>query len=198
MKIKELSDQQLLEYCRAGNDKAFDILFNRYFRPLYRLTLKYTSNAEIAEELVMDLMMWIWEKRNTHICPEGNFSAYLFKAMRNSIISFFRKKTLQTEPIELFHEETVADSKLADHDLHSKGLEDCFQRKLNELSPQRRIVYQMSREQEMTYPEIARKLNLSKNTVKSHMSFSLNHLKKHLDQYLESSITVLFFFYFFF
>lgn len=198
MKVKELSDQQLLEYCRAGNDKAFDILFNRYFRPLYQLTLKYIRNTEVAEELVMDLMMWVWEKRATNLCPEGNFNAYLFRAMRNSIISYFRKKTLQTEPIELFHEETVADSRLADHDQHYKELEACFHQKLDELSPQRKTVYQMSRDEEMTYPEIAQKLNLSKNTVKSHMSFSLNHLRKSLDQYLETVNAGIIFFYFFF
>ena len=182
--VKELSDQQLLECCRSGNDKAFDILFQRYFKPLYQLTLKFVSNTETAEELVMDLMMWLWEKRNTEICPDGNFSAYLYKAMRNSIISFFRKRTLQTEPIDLFHEESLADSRSADHDQRYKELESYFQQKLNELSPQRRIVYQMSRDEEMTYPEIAQKLNLSRNTVKSHMTFSLSHLRESLDPHL--------------
>ncbi|WP_442589429.1 RNA polymerase sigma factor [Pedobacter sp. AW31-3R] len=179
--VKELSDQQLLEYCRTGNDKAFDILFRRYFRPLYQLSLKYVNHPETAEELVMDLLMWVWEKRKTDICPEGNFSAYIYKAMRNSIISFFRKKTLQTETIDLLHEETLSDSRSADHDYRSKELNASFLQKLEELSPQRRTVYQMSREEEMTYPEIARKLNLSKNTVKSHMSFSLSHLRENLD-----------------
>lgn len=196
--IKELSDQQLLGYCREGSDKAFDVLFHRYFRPLYQLSLKYVKNAETAEELVMDLLMWVWEKRKTEFCPDGHLKAYLFRAMRNSIISFFRKKTLQTEPIDVYHEEMLPDSRYADHDQLYKELNSCLERKLDDLSPQRKLVYQMSREEEMTYPEIAKKLNLSTNTVKSHMSFSLSHLRKNLDPYLETTITVAFFFLNFF
>lgn len=180
-----LSDHQLLEYCRNGNDKAFDIIFQRYFKPLHSLSLKYVRNTEIAEELVMDLMMWVWEKRAVDFCPDGNLKAYLFRAIRNSIISFFRKKTLATQPLELCHEETMEDSRQADHNQVYAEIDACFRQKLNELSPQRRKVYEMSREEEMTYPQIARKLNLSANTVKSHMSFSLNHLRKSMHEYLD-------------
>ena len=182
---KALSDHQLLEFCRNGNDKAFDIIFQRYFKPLYSLSLKYLRNPEVAEELVMDLMMWLWEKRTVDFCPDGNLKAYLFRAIRNSVISFFRKKTLATEPIDVYHEETMEDSRQADHNQVYSEIDNCFQQKLSELSPQRRKVYEMSREEEMTYPQIARKLNLSANTVKSHMSFSLNHLRKSMHEYLD-------------
>jgi RNA polymerase sigma factor (sigma-70 family) len=114
-----LSDHQLLKYCRNGNDKAFDVIFQRYFKPLYSLSLKYVRNTEVAEELAMDLMMWVWEKRTTDFCPEGTLKAYLFRAIRNSVISFFRKKTLATQPIELYHEETMQDSRYADHHQNS-------------------------------------------------------------------------------
>src|SRR5687768_741674 len=100
---KALSDHQLLESCRNGNDKAFDIIFQRYFKPLYSLSLKYVRNTEVAEELVMDLMMWVWERRAIDFCPDGNLKAYLFRAIRNSVISFFRKKTLATQPLEIYH-----------------------------------------------------------------------------------------------
>lgn len=180
-----LSDHQLLEYCRNGNDKAFDILFQRYFKALYSLALKYVRNTEIAEELAMDLMMWVWEKRSVDFCPDGNLKAYLFRAIRNSIISYFRKKTLCTQPLEIYHEETVAEPRQADDNHVYAEIEACFKKNLNELSPQRRKVYEMSREDEMTYPQIARKLNLSANTVKSHMSFSLNHLRKSMHEYLD-------------
>lgn len=182
---KAISDHQLLEFCRNGNDKAFDIIFQRYFRPLYSLALKYVRNTEVAEELVMDLMMWVWEKRAVDFCPDGNLKAYLFRAIRNSVISFFRKKTLATESIDLYHEETMEDSRQADHNQVYTEIDACFQQTLNELSPQRRKVYEMSREEEMTYPQIARKLNLSANTVKSHMSYSLNHLRKRMHEYLD-------------
>ena len=187
---KALSDQQLLEYCRNGNDKAFDIIFQRYFKPLYSLSLKYVRNTETAEELVMDLMMWIWEKRTVNFCPDGNLKAYLFRAIRNSVISFFRKKALATQPLDLYHEETVEDPRQADHDQMYMEIDACFQQKLNELSPQRRKVYEMSRDEEMSYSQIAHQLNLSVNTVKSHMGFSLNHLRKSMHEYLDMTTLV--------
>lgn len=185
-----LSDHQLLEYCRNGNDKAFDIIFQRYFKPLYALALKYVRNTEIAEELAMDLMMWVWEKRTVDFCPDGNLKAYLFRAIRNRIISYFRKKTLATQPLEFYHEETVPDSVQADDNQVYAEIEACFKKNLSELSPQRRKVYEMSRDEEMTYPQIARKLNLSANTVKSHMSFSLNHLRKSMHEYLDVTTVI--------
>ncbi|MBB2148299.1 RNA polymerase sigma factor [Pedobacter gandavensis] len=188
--LSELSDQELLTNCRNGTDKAFDLIFQRYFKPLYSLSLKYVRDTEVAEELVMDLMMWVWEKRAIDFCPDGNLKAYLFRAIRNSVISFFRKKTLATQPLELYHEETMPDSRHADHNQSYAEIEACFQEMLNELSPQRRKVYQMSREEEMTYPQIANQLNLSANTVKSHMAFSLNHLRKSLHEYLDVTATI--------
>lgn len=191
--LSELSDHQLLKSCRNGNDKAFDLLFQRYFKPLYSLSLKYVRDPEVAEELAMDLMMWVWEKRDLDFCPDGNLKAYLFRAIRNSVISFFRKKTLATQPLEEYHEETMPDSRHADHNQIYTEIEACFQEKLNELSPQRRKVYEMSREEELTYPQIAHQLNLSSNTVKSHMSYSLNHLRKSLHEYLDvTSVIALF------
>lgn len=191
MTFKNLPDHILLEKCRSGNDKAFNILFQRYFRPLFKIASKYIADDTITEELVMDLMLWLWNKR-LDLQIDGELDAYLFKAMRNKVISYLRKSVLETTPIDLYHEATIRDSRLADDELAHQELHDIYRQKLNELSPQRRRVFELSRDHNKSYPEIAKDLNLSVNTVKSHMLYTLQFFREQIKKYADVTLLIAF------
>jgi RNA polymerase sigma-70 factor (ECF subfamily) len=189
-----LSDQILLQKCREDNIKAYDQLFERYFGILYNFSVTYVKNTAVAEELVMDLMFNIWKKRN-ELQINGEVSVYLFSAMKNVLFNFIRKKELVTTNIELLPEQHPTTDKSADHELHCKELEQVYQLKLNQLSPQRRKIFKLSREEQMTYPQIAESMNLSVNTIKTQMLVSLKHLREGLKEHID--ITMFFLLIFF-
>lgn len=184
MSFKELSDHVLLEKCRQDNLLAYEALFDKYTPKLYALGLKYIRDPETIEELVMDLMLWVWQKRHS-LNLKSEFSAYIFTAMRNSVIDHLRKKVLATTPLDLISDSLTIAGKPADQDLNYLEIENIYHEKLALLSPQRQKVFKMSREENMTYREIAKNMNLSVNTVENYMSASLaffrKSLKKHSD-----------------
>lgn len=191
MEFKTLPDHILIHECRIGNAKAFDILFERYFNKLHFFSLKYLKDRALAEEMVMDLMVKLWEKKED-LTLETSVGPYLFRAMKNAIVDHYRKKGLETVLLEHYHEELYAVSS-AENNLAFEELHQLYQLNLEKLSPQRRRVFEMSRHEQMTYPQIAKSLNLSVKTVESHVSAALVYLRKNLGEYADSAILILVF-----
>lgn len=187
MKLKNLSDQLLLEKSRLGDEKAFKELFTRYFRPLLVVAKKYLKQEIIAEELVMDLMLWIWNKR-FDLEIEGSFEAYLYKAIRNKIISYLRKSVPNLVELDDFYNETLAGNQRTDSNLLYEETNNLYNKKLNELSYQRRQAFILSREHNKTYSEIGMELNISVNTVKSHIKYSLKYFRDNMANHLNDHL----------
>lgn len=181
MRYKDLSDKELLEASK-DNIKAYNVLFSRYSGKLYHYALKYLNDTDVAEEVMMDLLFWVWEKR-AEVKIEGTFSAYIFSAMKHAMIKQIRKKAICKEPIAILENEPGMVAQSADHEIECKELEEHFQLKLHELSPQRKLVFQMSREDGFTHAQIASQLNLSVHTVKNHIKASLSHFKESFKDY---------------
>lgn len=193
MASKDLSDHLLLKECQQGRSKSFDILFERYFNRLYQYALHYIRDQEVAKELVMDVMLRLWERKDVLVI-ESSLAPYLYKSIKNALSNHWRTKALLTTTIDLAIHDKVLVSRSADYELNSKELEIAYRSKLSLLSPQSRLVFEMSREESMTHTEIADNLNLSVNTVKNHMKAALNFFRKNLKECTElTSIFILFF-----
>lgn len=189
MANKKLSDHELLQRCREGNTRAFDLLFERYFNKLNLFALKYIRQQSITEELIMDLMLKVWEKKdNFH--EEGSLGPYLFKALKNSMIDHFRKKELSTTPIcELIADTFIQDT--TNEAVSYNELQKIYLDNLNQLSPQRKLVFEMSRHENLSYRQIAANLNLSVKTVESHVSAALLFLRKKMRSHINLIISII-------
>lgn len=188
--ITSLGDKILLEKYSQGNTSAYNVLFKRYYDPLYGYALKNVKEAEVAEELTMDVMLGLWKTKG-EIQVEDNLKAYLYRSVKNAIYNHYRKKILNTVSLEMISEDLNHTSRSADHELDSKELEQVYRQKLNLLSPQRRKVYEMSREENMTYSEIARSMDLSVNTVENYMVASLSFFRKQLKEHADFTLILL-------
>lgn len=177
MVYTRLSDSELWQYCRQDDVLAYNALFRRYAPKLFIQADRYLRNAMEAEELVMDLLLNIWQKR-AQLEIEGEMRAYLFRAIHNRVINHLQKKIPETYSIDLIEEDVLVESRQADYRMLSGDLLKSYRNKLENLSPQRRKVFLLSREENMTYPQIAKLLNLSVNTVENHMSSALNVLRE--------------------
>ena len=193
MALNDLPDFTLLKECRKGNDKAFNVLFRRYFNKLFRYTLNYTKEANIAEELVMDVMLKLWQKKG-EIIIEDNLNAYLFRSMKNALINFWRKKALETSTLDLLKHERYADNRSADYRIICNELEDLYHQKLGKLSPQRKRVFEMSRKENLSYAQIASQLNLSVKTVEQHITSALKYMRENLNVLSDATLLILAFF----
>ena len=180
--VQELNDNDLLQLCKKDDFRAFNMLFDSYAPKLYKLGMRYLKDRSTVEELAIGLLYNIWERRHT-LEIKGEFSSYLFRAMHNTSISYLRKNKIVTVDIDAFHQDAFHADESADNVIMAKDMEKTYRQKLAALSPQRRKVFVLSREHDMSYADIAKELNLSQNTVENHMVAALSFLRKQYEQY---------------
>ncbi|OQP66183.1 RNA polymerase sigma-70 factor [Niastella populi] len=177
------SDSCLIELWRGGNEKAYRVLFDRYFYKLYNYTLKQICDKNVSEEIVMDVMLAVWQKKDM-LNSDLSLSAYLYRSVRNRLIDHLRKQhRAGAVPIVSLDHAAVEppSSFVTDSRLLHKELEGLYRTSLNRLPPQKKRIFTMSREEGNSYKEIADRLQLSKNTVENHMVAALRIMKDRIN-----------------
>lgn len=149
--------------------------------------MAYSKSAPLAQDIVQDVFLKIWEKRET--LPDiQNFEDYLFIMARNRIISEFRKNL--SRPVDISrHDALEGNIPLPDEQLSFKQSQELVNKAVDLLPAQRKIVFQLSRTEGLSYGQIAEKLGISKNTVKEHIVKALSFLRTYL--YTRSYIPLL-------
>jgi RNA polymerase sigma-70 factor (family 1) len=171
-------DEDLLLLWQNGNATAFDELFRRYFKPLYQYAYNNLRQSMLAEEIVMDVLLRIWKTNGQIHCPSG-FKPYILRALKNAILNHFRAavpKIISWDDMTAGEEIPAATA--PDHKLLHDETRELYQAALSSLSEKKREVFILSREESLSYKEIARQLNISVNTVENYMSASLHQVKE--------------------
>jgi len=170
-------------------EKAFEELFAYYYPRLYRYAFRYLKNEFWAEELSMEVLARVWEKK-TAITNHETFENYLFTAARNHLINHWQRKidgllSLETLPAGVGEAKGNAASSSYDPLLY-KELENVYHNSLSELPPQRRLIFLLHRNERLSYKEIAQKLNISPRTVENQIGAALKQLRVAMLQYLNA------------
>lgn len=171
--------KKLVEDLIRGDKKAFRDLFDFYRNDLYRYSLSMVVSKHYAEEIVQDVFMTIWLKRET-LNLDMSFKAYLFTITRNKTIKFLKKAANNHKLREEVFYKSQKFAQPTDLNLREIELEDLKEEALNKLSPKRRVIFEMSRNEDKSYEDIALELGISVNTVRNQMSTSLGILRDFL------------------
>jgi len=175
------SDEQILARIQDDNDEsAFTMLYDRYFRMLFNYTYSKVNDQFAAQEIVQELFVSIWQQR--HRNTVNSWRSYLFSAVKNLIISYFRKeytRKLHYERWEARNESSVA---LTDQDTLTSDLQIRYEEGLHLLPPKCKEVFVLSRKGH-TNKEIALELSISEKTVEQHITKALRVLKEYLKEH---------------
>ncbi|MBU2913563.1 MULTISPECIES: RNA polymerase sigma-70 factor [Reichenbachiella] len=172
------AESKLIDELNNGEVHALNQLFDEHFAAMIRCAYTLTKNKEVSEELTQDVFISIWNKRGSfHI--EGSFRPYLVQAVRYRCYTYF-KRGMNQETIEIDHLTDPASSHTADMAIHSSDLKEGIALALSALPDKTKAVFLMSREDELSYQEIAQHLDISLKTVEYHMGKALKTLKKNL------------------
>jgi RNA polymerase sigma-70 factor (family 1) len=174
-----LSDQELLNQCKLNDERAFNTLFDRYFKRLYNFGYGLIPDEDVAKEIAMDVMMRLWQKKGDLVL-ESELLPYLFRSIKNAVYNYWRKAKIITHSLEVFEDSLQNSVPSADSNLEFKELEKQYADFLNEMPEQRRKIFHLSRNENLTYAEIADQLNLSVHTVRNQMSSSVRYFRKHM------------------
>ncbi|MET0636068.1 MAG: RNA polymerase sigma-70 factor [Chitinophagaceae bacterium] len=187
--FRDLTDEELLQQCGNDDVRAYNALFDRYVGKLHRMGVRYVRDQNAVEELVMEILLDIWDRRAS-VQLKGKLSSYLFQAMHNKAISYLRKAVPVMVDIADMDENSFVAANTTDQRINFRDAENILAEKLANLSPQRRKVFQLSRERGMTYADIANEMNLSQNTVRNHMTAALDYLREHYNDGVTTSFTI--------
>ena len=180
----EFTDQELLDLLKTDGEKAIDELFRRYYAYICRSVYRIIPYGNIVEDLAQDVFYELWKKRET-IAITTSVKAYLRRAIRNKALNYIRDQRIKFDDSEDVPE-TIKNSTGTPRHLETKELEKKIEEAIDKLPERCRIVFSLSRFEEMSYAEIAKELNISPKTVENQISKALKHLRKEIEPYLQS------------
>jgi RNA polymerase sigma-70 factor (ECF subfamily) len=166
-----------------GDMEAFNEIYQRYFHPVYCNALKIIREVPVAEDVLQEVFITLWEKRQT-IDAEKSLAGWLFILCYHKSINILRKKLRESLAYkELQQPEDSSREEEIKYVAQWKILENA----LSCLSPQRRRVFELCKLQGKTYEEAAIELRISKYTVKEYLSAAIVSIKEYsLDHPLSS------------
>jgi len=190
----QYDDNYCLMKIGEGNEQFFNLIFERYRNRLFTYLFKVTKSKETAEEIVLDVFLKLWHGREIVHTIE-NLEAFLFRVAYHKAIDFFRAVSrnpkMQKETWDVMAETVSYET--ADKKIIESDIEEIVEAAVKSLSPQRRKVYYLRNYEGLSYADIAQKLNLSHNTVRNHLSASLQFIRDFLSKNDLVGLLVIFF-----
>lgn len=175
------AEQEWLVGLRSDDSGALRAIFEAYYAMVRHTTDRLVADASLADDLAQEVFIRLWQKR-AEIQIEGNLGGYLRRMAINEALAHMRKKQL------LVFEERSGQEELASFE-HTDGallqgeLQQAIEQAINALPSACRAVFQLSRQESLTYQEIAKQMNISVKTVENQMSKALKFLRSRLSGY---------------
>ena len=170
-----MHDAEQVRRIRNGNKRAFEQLFRHYGQALVHFAHNYVHDLSIAENLVQDVFVTVWEKRAT-LNPDRSIKSYLYTATKNRALKHLRHEKVKRksrEKIDLYSVTPSTPEDLLSHDETAASIG----RAIETLPEKCRLIFKMNRFDHLTYAEIAEILELSIKTVETQMGRALHALR---------------------
>ena len=168
----QVDTRNILHEIASGDNEAFKTLFEIFFPKVKVFLVKFLKDDKAAEDIAQDIFVKIWSMRQA--LPEiKSFNTYLYRMTRNAALNYLRDKKVALEISEI----SVQDDKDIEQEYYRKEKELLIRLVVDQMPPQRKKVFTMSRYMGMTNDQIAKALGISKHTVENHLSLSLKELR---------------------
>jgi len=181
---KETSIQQdkilLFALCKSDN-KAFDTLFRKYYKPLCAYAYRFVDLTD-AEEIVQDILLWLWENRE-NFSVQSTLSSYLFRAVYYRCLSCIEQKDIKHRIETLYWKKLSQEFPSDMNDFLVNELIHKIHQAIEKLPESYRKAFILHRFKDKSYKEIALQLNVSPKTVDYRIQQALKLLREDLKYY---------------
>ncbi|MGD1893248.1 MAG: RNA polymerase sigma factor [Cyclobacteriaceae bacterium] len=174
-----LTNAELVEKLRKSDIRAFDTIFYRFKPKLYVFTMKLTHNPEDAKEVVQEVFLKVWERREL-IKPYQNLDSYLFTIAKNLVYNKARRRAYWVAYQEYINSLGISAERFTENTVQYNELVMFLEGSCQQLPPVRQKVFTLSRVDGLSHDEIAEQLNTSTSNVKNHIHKALRFLKEQM------------------
>ena len=174
--ITDLSDCELLQSIKLDDKASFEQIYKKYWSKLYIYAFNVLKEREICEDIIEEIFIDLWTKRNDIKITDLN--SYLYQSVRFQIFNHFRKSKYKKQLLMKF--DALVEQYEIDELFEQKELQDEINDIISKLPEQRRRIFQMSRRDGLSNKEISENLNISLQTVRNQISTSLKFIRKSL------------------
>ncbi|WP_423129370.1 RNA polymerase sigma-70 factor [Gaoshiqia sp. Z1-71] len=184
------SEKYLFERLKKGDEAAFKVIYNMYVPRLYYFAYEYVPYRDLVENIVQETLMVLWGKKN-ELADNTNLGAYLFTVAKNNCLYKLRDRRYKQQ---LFDSNEMGElelkfnldalSSLDTSQFAFFEIEKIIADTLEQLPPQCREVFRLSRFEEKKNREIAAELGISEKTVEGHLTKALKLFRATLKDYL--------------
>jgi RNA polymerase sigma-70 factor (family 1) len=176
---KTADDQEIVALLKEDHRKAFTLVYDKYWLPLYQFAYIRIKDHALAENIVQDVFISLWQSFST-INTTSGFASYLFGAARNRVYTNIKKHGLHSVYLNQVITEPAITTDNPDNIYQAKELQNHLDDTISRLPAQTKKVFLLSRKEGLTIAQIAEKLDISSRTVETHLHNSLKFLRSRM------------------
>jgi RNA polymerase sigma-70 factor (family 1) len=169
----------MIKGLRSGQESAYESLFKEFYKPLTVFALGYVEDLEAGKEIVQELFVHLYEKRKTLVITTS-IKSYLYQSVRNRCLNHIKHKQVRKMHHDRIKPEMEESENLEDK-IRETELQHRVSNIVDQLPPQCKKIFNMSRVSGLSNAEIAEQLEISKRTVETQISNALKVLREKLD-----------------
>jgi RNA polymerase sigma-70 factor, ECF subfamily len=177
--------KNILPFQNNSSEEVIEALFRSYYPVLCKSLFKILKDVSLAEDIVQEVFLKIWDMRADLKMNEG-IKSYLYKACYNTALNHIKTEKRESELDA--NSNLLISYESAERSLNFLEAESQIMKAIELLPPKTQLVFTLSRFEELSYKEIAERLDVSVKSVEKHMGIALQRLRENLKELLISFI----------
>jgi len=182
----------LINRLKRGEEAAYELLFEEYYQILTVFANKYVHDIETSKEIVQDLFVHLYEKRN-QLDINSSLKSYLFRSTHNRSINYINAQKIRNKYAEHVQLQSNKHENSLENEVNKTELEHALYKAIDGLPPKCQIIFKMNRFEGLSNSEIAEKLSLSKRTIETQISKALKILRVKMKPFLAAGALIFIF-----
>ncbi len=173
-----------------GDELAFREVYDLFKGKIFAYAYKHTKSKEQSAEVVQDVFIKLWQAR-AGINIGSPLEGYIMRITQNHLFNLMRDTARDVKKRSILFEYVQHIQENPEVDLFAKELHKTWQKAIEQLPPQKKIIYKLNKEQSLSYADIANRLNLSPLTVKKHMTEATRQIRDFMRMHSDLSYLII-------